>query len=1108
MSGTSDLDRLDPHAKRELLARLLREREEQGNASFPLSFGQLALWFLHELAPTSSAYNVAWAARLRSSFDKGRLRRALETVRDRHPMLRVTFEPHEGAPGQRVRVSPDGWYQEIDAEGWSDAMLQQSVLESVRRPIDLAHGPVFRALLFTCGPDDSVLLLVAHHIVSDAWSVGLILRELSALCRWSGGAMPPALAPVRTRYSDFVHWQRRLLDSPDGGRLWDYWREQLAGANQVLELPADRPRPSAQQFQGGTHEFDIGSALASGVRQLASGEGTTPFVVMAAAFQVLLHRYSRQSDLLLGCPLAGRSMAEHESVVGYFVNPIVLRSTVIGSPTFRQFLAATRDTVIGAIRNGDFPFFELVRRLQPQRDPSRSPLFQVMFNFVKSAVIATTGGPSGPDGETSTLGDLVAEPFPVSQQEGQFDLDLSILDAGHSMPATLKFDAALFDRSTVERLAQHYATLVGAVVADPDVRIGDVALLDETERAQLTTWNATETPYPFERCVHELVEAQVMRTPASVAVSGDGGPLSYAALNARANQLARRLWAVGVGCGDRVGICLDRSVSLPVAVLAVAKAGGAYLPLDPAYPADRLAYMLADAAVRAVVMDESTRGQISVEPDVAVVDLTGDARALAAEDDGNLAAVAGPEDIAYVIYTSGSTGRPKGVEVPHRALVNFLTSMQREPGLTASDVLVAVTTLSFDIAGLEVWLPLITGAEVVVASRETAVDGRGLAALLDEVGATVLQATPATWRLLLETGWAGKRDLRILCGGEALPRDLADRLLECGAAVWNLYGPTETTVWSAVWQVEPGDGAVVIGHPIANTQLHILDEGRQPVPLGVVGELYIGGVGVARGYRGRPDLTAERFLADPFTGAASARMYRTGDLARRRADGSLECLGRADHQVKVRGFRIEPGEVEAALLSEPGVRQAVVVARPDTSGENRLLAYVVGAGNAALDSLALRSAVAKRLPAHMVPSSIVVLSALPLTPNGKIDQQGLPEPDRGARATTAEESPEPASEIEQAVARVWQDALGVGRVGVHDNFFDLGGHSLLMAQVQTRLRVRFGREVTLVELFQRPTIASQAGLFMASKTATGRLSSARARAERQRAAIHQASTDR
>ena len=754
------------------------------------------------------------------------------------------------------------------------------------------------------------------------------------------------------------------------------------------------------------------------------------------------------------------------------MNTVVVREDQADNASFADFLSRVRERVIEAVDHEEYPFSVLVQKLGIRREARRTPLFQTMFLLHRLRGQMADALEPVDRRRSPEAGALVVEPYSLAQQEAQVDIALEMVEHGDRLGANLKYRRDCFCLATIERLARNFIHLLAALVANPDCRVGEVPLLSVAERAQLAAWNDTAVGYPGDRCTPDLVEVQVARTPDAVAVADDAGTLTYAALNARANQLARRLRALGVGRGDRVGLCLERSAALPVGALAVAKAGAAYVPLDPAYPAERVAYMLADADVRAVVVESTTRHAVTVEAGVALVDVTEEAPTLAGEDASNLPALSEPEDLAYVIYTSGSTGRPKGVEVPHGALVNLLASMQREPGLTAADVLVAVTTLSFDIAGLELWLPLITGARVVVASRETATDGRRLAALLQQTGATVLQATPATWRLLLEAGWAGKRDLQILCGGEGLPRDLADRLLERGAAVWNLYGPTETTIWSAVWRVTPGDGPVLIGHPIANTQLHVLDERRQPVPVGVVGELYVGGAGVARGYRGRPELTAERFLADPFTSAPGSRMYRTGDLARRRADGSIECLGRADQQVKIRGYRIELGEIEHVLREQAEVREAVVSAMEARPGDTRLVAHIVPSEPGGMDGARLRALVARVLPDYMVPAHYVELAALPLTPNGKVDRRALLPPDLGADRGSSYEPPQ--GETETQLATIWAQVLGVERVGRAESFFDLGGHSLLAVRMASRIQGRFGILLPLGTFFSDPTIVGVA----------------------------------
>jgi amino acid adenylation domain-containing protein len=1067
MTDPTRLDAMSAQTKRELLARLLKERQRQGESLFPLSHGQLALWFLHELAPRSAAYNVGWAARLRRPFDRKRLREALASLIARHPMLRVTFVNSGGTPTQRVQAAPAAWYQDVDAAGWTDDRLEREVADAVRRPFDLTRGPVFRAILFSRGLDDHVLLLVAHHIVVDAWSLSVLLADLSALCCSAPNAQAAPPPPVAT-YADFVRWQRRLLASKEGERLWEYWRKQLEGANTVLDLPTDRPRPLVQQFRGATHAFEIDKEACAAIKRLARAERTTAFAVMAAVFQVLLHRYSGQADLLLGSPLAGRPGSEFSSVVGYFVNTVVLRSTLTGRRSFRDLLGATREAVIGALRHGDYPFFELVHRLEPERQPSRAPLVQVMFNFLKSDVIAPDDGLGDGSVAIQSLGDLGAEPYPLHQQEGQFDLDLTVLDVGDAFSAVFKFDAALFDLSTVEQMERHFRRLLSVFLADPDTLLHEAPLFTAAEVAQLRTWNATRSDYPRDRCAYQLVESQAASAPDSVAVVCGPEALTYGELNARAEDLARRLRAAGVSSGERVAVCATRTVALPVSVLGVGKARAAYVPLDPSHPPERLAYMLSDSGVRVIVMDAATSESVPVPPELQVVNVfEGDPQPANRAD---VRPNGTPEDTAYVIYTSGSTGRPKGVQVPHRALVNLLFSVRRKPGFGAEDVLVAVTTVCFDTAGVDLWLPLVSGGRLVVAPQEVCTDGRALAGLLEQSGATMLQATPGTWRLLLASGWRGTPGLRILSTGEELPRELANRLLDCTHELWNLYGPTETTIWSSLWEVQAGDGPVLIGGPVGNTQLHILDGGGQEVPVGVTGEIYIGGDGVATGYLGRPDLTAERFLPDPFSSSPAARMYRTGDLARRRRDGQVVYLGRADDQVKLRGYRIELSEIEQVLRQHPAVTDAVVAVVERQPGDKRLVGYVLyRAADATAGGEDLRAHCATHLPEYMVPSHWVTLDAVPRTPNGKVDRRALPAPALEAEIRGIYEPP--LGEIETKVAEAWKDVLGIDRVGRRDSFFDLGGHSLLAVRLANRIQSGFGVPLPLGIFFKNPTIS-------------------------------------
>jgi amino acid adenylation domain-containing protein len=788
------------------------------------------------------------------------------------------------------------------------------------------------------------------------------------------------------------------------------------------------------------------------------------FMALMAAFNALLCRYTGQEDLLVGTPIANRSFVDTEGLIGLIANTLVLRTDLSGDPAFRELLKRVRDAALDAFGHQDLPFDRLVESLQPTRDMSHSPIFQVMFAMQNMPV------------EDLCLPGLTIRPTILHLGTARLDLTVDAWERPEGLWLSFEYSTDLFDAETISRLAENFRMLLTGVVDDPGARVPALPLLTEAERRQvLVTWNASEADYPADQCIHELFEAQAAHTPHAVAAVFGDTSLTYRVLNERANAVAHRLRAMGVGPDVRVGVCLERSLELLVGVLGILKAGGAYVPLDPAFPQERLAFMLEDAEAPVLLTQEGQEGLISALPahGAALMCLDGCGGPGAMQSCENLLPEATPAHLAYVMYTSGSTGRPKGVQIPHRAVVNFLTSMRQRPGLTDQDVLVSVTTLSFDIAGLELFLPLIVGARVVIADRETTLDGPRLSHLLERSGATVMQATPATWRLLLQSGWHGQRGLKILCGGEALSRELATALRGAGGSLWNLYGPTETTIWSTVHEVQDETGSVPIGRPIANTQLYVLDRQGQPTPIGVPGELFIGGDGVARGYLKRAELTAAKFLPDPFCGRTGARMYRTGDLARYRPDGALEYLGRVDDQVKIRGFRIELGEVEVTLSQYPGVRQAVVVARQDGSGEQRLAAYLTTVPGRPPTARDLRSFLAERLPEYMVPSILTTLPEFPLTPNGKVDRRRLPAPERLPAGERGAPAP-PRTETERMVARIWREVLDSEEVGIDDNFFERGGHSLLLVQVQSRLRAALGCDVSIVELFQYPTVRTVA----------------------------------
>jgi amino acid adenylation domain-containing protein len=906
-----------------------------------------------------------------------------------------------------------------------------------------------------------VLLLVIHHITFDGWSARVFVEELAALYDAFVAGKPSPFPELPIQYADFAHWQRQWLQGEVLERQLSYWKEKLAGSLPSLDLPTDRPRPAVQTHCGARQSSVLSSFPLQALKALSRQEGVTLFMTLLAAFKVLLYRYTGQDDIAVGSPIAGRTHVETEGLIGFFVNTLVLRTDLSGNPTFRELLGRVREVALGAYAHQDLPFEKLVEALQPERDLSRTPLFQVMFNLenIPTKAVKT---PS-----------LSIDEFEFDSGVSQFDLALEVIEKDEGLSCLLNYSTDLFDAATIERMLGHYQTLLEGIVADPEERIGVLPLLTEAERHQLLVeWNDTQADYPKDSCIHQLFEAQVERTPDAVALAFKDQQLTYHELNTRANQLAHYLRKRGVEPGVLVSICVERSLEMVVGILGILKAGGAYVPLDPAYPQERLAFMLEDAQVSVLLTQRRLLEKLS-EHRARVVCLDTSWEAIAGESEENPASEVTTNNLAYMIYTSGSTGKPKGVQIQHRAVVNFLNSMHEQLALTNQDVLLSVTTLSFDIAVLELFLPLSVGACITLVSRQVAADGVQLLARLTSSGATVMQATPVTWRLLLEARWQGSQPLKILCGGEALPRELAHQLLRWGVPLWNLYGPTETTVWATAYKVEPEGSSVPIGRPIANTQIYLLDAHLQPVPIGVPGELHIGGIGLARGYLNRPEMTAEKFIPNPFSDEPGTRLYKTGDLARYLPDGNIEFLGRIDHQVKVRGFRIELGEIETVLGRHPTVRETVVMARKDVLGDNRLVAYVVPNQKPAPTTNELRSFLKRKLPQYMVPSTFMFLDALPLTPNGKVDRRALPAPDR-VRPELERAFVAPRTPIEEMLAGIWAEVLGLEEVGIHDNFFELGGHSLVATQVMYRVRAASRVELSLRSLFERPTVAGLA----------------------------------
>jgi len=833
-----------------------------------------------------------------------------------------------------------------------------------------------------------------------------------------------------------------------------YWRQRLAGIPAILELPTDRPRPPAQSFRAAHESVVLPPNLIAALEALSEQENVPLFVVLLAAFQTLLARYTRQDDIVVGTPVTDREEINFEESATL----VAIRTDVSGALTFRQLLARVNDATSSAREHQNVPWDELVAAVQPEQDASRHPVFQALFELEESNSLP------GSHWESSAV------------PADRFKVDLRLqLRATQGLAANFTYATDLFDASTIARLAGHFGRLLEGIVANPDEQIASLPLLTEAERHQLVVdWNSTQMEFARESCVHQLFEAQAARTPDAVAVAFEKASITYGELDRRANQLARHLIALGAKHDGLVAICLERSLEMVVGLLGILKAGSAYVPLDPAYPRDRVAFMLENSEAPLVLSQASLVQNLPAGGARAVL-IDSDWPEIAKQSQRSPSLRLDSANRAYVIYTSGSTGKPKGVEIPHRAVVNFLTTMAQRPGLAATDRLLAVTTLSFDIAGLEIYLPLIQGASLEIVSREMASDGNALLQKLKSSGATVLQATPATWRMLLEAGWTGDRRLKILIGGEAVSQKLASQLIERSASVWNVYGPTETTIWSTTSKLEAGLSAVTIGRPIGNTEIFILDKLLQAVPIGVAGELHIGGDGLARGYLKRPELTAEKFIPHPLSSDPKARLYKTGDLVRYRPNGDIEFLGRIDHQVKIRGFRIELGEIETVLRQHSQISDTVVVAREDIPGDKRVVAYFVPTNNVTLTTAELRAFLKEKLPEYMLPSVFVTLKSMPLTPNGKVDRRALPAPGQADLAPQAAFAA-PRDEVESRLVAIWEAMLGVKPIGINDNYFELGGHSLLAVKLMLRIEEAFGKNLPIATLLQAPTVEQLAGI--------------------------------
>jgi amino acid adenylation domain-containing protein len=1049
---------------------------------FPLSYAQQRLWFLDQLEPGSSFYNIFDTLSFDAPLDAQALEQSLNEIVRRHEVLRTTFSDVRGEPVQVIAQSLKLPLPVVDlkhlAEDERSTEASRLSAEEYERPFNLARGPLVRAKLLRMADEESVLFLTMHHIVSDGWSLGILSRELRTLYEAYSAGLPSPLPELPIQYADFTVWQREWLQGDVLEAQMDYWKKQLAGAPSVLKLPTDHPRPSIQNFQQGANQWlNLPRSLTEPLKALSQREGATLFITLLAAFNVLLHRYTHQTDVVVGSPIAGRNRAETEDLIGFFVNTLVMRTDLSGDPSFRELLERVKEVALGAYAHQDLPFEKLVEVVQPERSLSHHPLFQVMFQLIGTP---SPGEEEDEDFEGEEPGER--EEMEVVEGTAKFDLGLDIFEDNGSLTAAVEYSTGLFEHATISRMLFHFRILLESIATDPDRQISKLSFLPEAEREEiLWQWNSTRSEYAQEKCIHELFEAQVERTPGGVAVISEGEQLTYAELNERANRLAHHLRRLGVGPEVLVGICVERSLEMMVGLLGILKAGGAYMPLDPDYPKQRLAFMLEDAGA-SVLLTQS--GLLSVLPEHRARTVCLDRDEIGLESETNLQCLSQPQNLAYVIYTSGSTGQPKGVMIQHRSLVNWTVRASVEYDLKHDDRILQFSSISFDTAAEEIYPCLTLGATLILRSDSMSTSIAKLLEKSRELKITVLDLPTAFWHEL--TWELATQNLKlppsvrlVITGGEkALPERLSmwHRSVRGDVRLMQGYGPTEVTVVATIADLTKYRAAetalkeVPIGRVIGNAQAYILDRRQQPVPIGVTGELYIGGDGLARGYLNGPSLTAERFIPNPFSPTAGERLYRTGDEARFLANGEIEFLGRRDEQVKIRGYRIELGEIEAQLREDREVREAVVMAREDMGGEKRLVAYVVADQGNGFSVSELRRLLGERLPEYMLPSAFVLLEQLPLTANGKLDRRALPEPSQHHEAASIYVPPR--TELERLIAATWQEVFRVEKLSVHSNFFDLGGHSLTLVRVHSMLRNRLHKEISMIDMFRYPTINS------------------------------------
>ncbi|MGA9377367.1 MAG: amino acid adenylation domain-containing protein, partial [Phormidium sp.] len=1043
--------------------------KRENNNNLPLSFAQKRLWFIDQFEPNSTLYNIPIALHLVGTIDVDALEKSFQEIIQRHEALRTNFLNFAGQSTQIIHNETNWKLLVVDLQHLStteqEIALQELIQLQTTQSFDLAKESLIRSSLVVLSQTEQVLLICVHHIVSDGWSMGVFVSELTALYNAYLQGQPSNLTPLPIQYADFAIWQREWLQGEVLEHQLSYWQQQLAEAPALLALPTDRSRKATQTFVGANQEFALSVELTEKISQISQSQGVTLFMTLLAAFETLLYRYTGQTDIVVGTPIANRNRSEIEGLIGFFVNTLVLRTDFSEDVSFAEILQRTREVSLAAYTHQDLPFEMLVEALQPERNLSYNPIFQVMF-ILQNATVSQF-----------ELKGLTVSPIEIEDALAKFDLTLLMEKTDRGLVGVWEYNTDLFDGSTIERMTSHFLTLLSAIVANPQQRISQLPLLTEKEQHQLLIeWNNTQVDYPLNKCLHQLFEEQCLKTPEALAVVYESQQLTYSELNNRANQLAHYLRSLGVGANVLVGICVERSLEMVIGLLGILKAGGAYVPLDSEYPTERLQFMLEDSSVATLLTQQQLRDKLP-EHQAKLVCLDSDWEQIQQWKSENPIAVGvKPENLAYIIYTSGSTGQPKGAMNTHKGICNRLLWMQQEYQLTTEDVVLQKTPFSFDVSVWEFFWTLLNGSCLVIAKPGGHRDSEYLVKLIAQQQVTTLHFVPSMLQVFLESENLAKCQSlrRVICSGEALSISLKAKFFEkLKCSLHNLYGPTEAAIDVTYWECLPEKQreTVPIGRPLANTQIYILDSHCQPVPVGVAGELHIGGVGLALGYLNRLELTTEKFIPNPFSNEPNSQLYKTGDLARYLPDGNIEYLGRIDNQVKIRGFRIELGEIEALLSQYPQIQATVVIVREE-GGDKRLVAYIVPEVGATPITSEVRQYLKARLPEYMIPSAIVILETLPLTHNGKVDRRALPTPD--FHGEQRDKYVAPRTTIEEMLAQIWKQLLKVEQVGIYDNFFELGGHSLLATQLVLSIRKNFKVELPLRDLFNAVTLADLA----------------------------------